>query len=227
MLHHTRGRSRSGWARAALVATTLTISFAIPASATHSVPHDPEVFWDNDVDGIAEASDSIVRYQKGGGGWTTAKTNRVTEAFATWNNNTDFNPSLVASSVNVIYIDGSPAVACGWQDWSEPPPGTIAVNCVKYTIRGSYYQITNSKIYLNEVQYSFSWATGTPASGLFDGRGIVTHETGHSVLLVDLYGAGNCPPGPTMCGLVGKPESYNLRSLTTDDISAANSVYLP
>lgn len=74
---------------------------------------------------------------------------------------------------------------------------------------------------------------GSTHSGLstdVDFQGVLTHELGHWVLLDDL-GAANCNVGDsiyTMCGALGADyddNSWRYRSLTTDDINAANIPY--
>jgi hypothetical protein len=108
-----------------MVAALLAASVASPAQALHSVPSFP-YFWDNDVDGRAEATDAAVKLAHGGSGWTSSASSRLAEAAATWANNTDFNPS-VATSNNLIYVDGRQPMACGleWAELNEP----IAVTC--------------------------------------------------------------------------------------------------
>jgi hypothetical protein len=74
----------------------------------------------------------------------------------------------------------------------------------------------------------------SPYPGDLDFQGVMSHELGHWILLADLgpsYGSSDCNYGSgiyTMCGELTsdfRNESYAQRSLTSDDISAANVVY--
>jgi hypothetical protein len=206
--------------RTALIAFGLAVFGAFQVGlvqANHSLPPFP-IFWDVDNDGVAEAADSAPAFQKLGNLWNATKEARFTEALAEWKNDTDFNPVKVASAVNGVRIDG--AVPYCEENWDSV---TVAVNCVAYTVRAWGWDIHKSTVYLNEVHFNFSYDDDPPGPGLYDGAGVITHELGHAVLLLDLA----CTPGPTMCGSTSAAQSFHLRSLDADDISGANSVYLP
>jgi hypothetical protein len=102
------------------------------------------------------------------------------------------------------------------------------VTCIATINRGSYFDIVDVDIFLNASNKPFHyWDWHNLSYPKWDAEGIFTHELGHGIELVDLYGS-NCPPGPTMCGSISWIyDSYDLRVLTSDDINAANLVYLP
>jgi hypothetical protein len=191
-----------------------------PAVATHSVPN-PVWFWDLNNNAVADVADGLAaKYQKGGNLWDANKTNRFVEAAAQWSNGTDFNPTQVGTSVNVVYVDGRlPSCLDAWG------ANVVAVNCRTVAVHPNYVDIINSRLYLNENARDFWTGSGAGPATLFDMRGVFTHELGHSIRLTDL-GGGDCPPGPTMCGAVhAGSESFNLRTITADDIAGANVVY--
>lgn len=82
---------------------------------------------------------------------------------------------------------------------------------------------TNRRSTWNEFNFNFSYSDDPPDPGLYDGEGVIAHELGHAVFLLDL----SCAPGPTMCGSSTAAQSFHLRSLAQDDKDAANAVYLP
>lgn len=203
------------------------VVLASPAQvlASHSVPGIP-FFWDKDNDGIPESTDSVEYYQTAGTLWTTSRTDRLKAALGTWKNGTDWNPTYSCCSTNGVYIDGRELTDC-FAVWSAT---AIAATCVESIDRGSYWDIFETDISLNEDHWNFSWSASEPPSGFADAQGVLTHELGHGVFLIDLSGTGNCPPGPTMCGLITSqqlPYTMDLRSLTSDDVASANYVYLP
>jgi hypothetical protein len=211
----------------AVLGAVLVVAAAILAAAptltlaSHSVPS-PRWFWDKDDDGIAESTDSVEYYQTAGTLWTTAKIDRLKAALNTWKNGTDWNPTYSCCSTNGVYINGSAGCLGSW------PAGVLGVTCRVAQNKGSYYRLLETDIYLNTVGFTFSWIVEEPPPNQADAQGVLTHEIGHGIRLIDLYGSSNCPPGPTMCGdVVSLPYTMNYRSLASDDISAANTVYLP
>jgi hypothetical protein len=198
-----------------------------PVRATHSVPS-PLWWWDNDNDGIRDVEEGQRSFQKVGTGWTLAKENHAYEAAWAWRGSTTWQPTVTsATQVATIRVDG--VHPCGsWQ------PGDLAVTCrlatPKYDRFGErYYDIYDADIGFNLGGISWNYESGQPGPGQFDFRGVLTHELGHAVRLRDLYGSacGADPTDPhTMCGEVPPGiTTYNQRSLTSDDIDAANFVY--
>lgn len=212
---------------ALLASLLLLFAMVNPVGATHSVPS-PRWFYDDDNDAIAEATDADPRFQKLGTGWTAAQTSRYQEALAYWQSATDFNPVYATSAVNGLYMDGRDPAQCGYT-WADIPTA-IGINCKNFSVKATYVDISQSWIYMNNDAFVFSAAYGAPQVGEYDLRGLMEHELGHSIRLVDLSGS-NCPPGPSMCGSItpsnAAAQTYALRSLTSDDINAANLVYLP
>jgi hypothetical protein len=91
-----------------------------------------------------------------------------------------------------------------------------------------YYDISDSDIgiHTSAANWETNWAQA-PAAGWTSLRGVLTHEIGHGVFLVDL----NCSSPDTMCGQMsdgsGAGSAWEKASLTSDDIWSANYVYLP
>ncbi len=182
----------------------------------------PPWFWDNNDNGTADVGDSFRAYQRISTGWTTDKTNRVTEATSTWSNATDWNPSIGTSSVATVRVDGAFPCTGSW------PSSAYAVNCVFATYRTTHYDIYGSRIGIN---LSWSWYYGTaadPPGGQVHFKGIMTHELGHGAYLIDLYPCGLTQTYfETMCGTFPTTVSGWLTSLVADDITSANAIYLP
>lgn len=143
-----------------------------------------------------------------------------------------------------VYRDGTPPTECGGFTVDD-----FAVTCIGITLRhlpgappDEFYQdISYTATYFKTdaglpgsiVRYWYGSAQSTGSTDL-DFQGVMTHELGHWISLRDFgpdygldcnYGAGIY----TMCGQLHIPgqnlESFRQRSLTTDDISAANVTY--
>jgi hypothetical protein len=201
-----RGRGR------AIVAAALILMFVLPASAqaSHSVPS-PKWWWDHDNDGVVDPADRAPGLCKAGT-WTSAQSARITEAIATWNAGTDFKPALVGCGRNQIYVDGTGSFAGEW-----------GYTDVWYTIRATYVDIHETDVFLNSNVGWYWLADPQPplAQNMVSGKGVLTHELGHVILLKDL----SCSPGATMCGTASAFETKFLSTLTADDVAAANAVY--
>lgn len=214
------------WPWAAIpLAVVFALASAAAVWANHSVGS-PRHFYDNNNDTVADAVDANQNFQKLGAGWDTPKTQRYQEALNTWRLNTDYNPMFVSAAVNGLYVSGEPT-NCGLT-WAEIP-SALGVTCrnERHQLVPDYWDIAQSWVYLNTGSGTWHIGTGTTPAGQWDMRGLMTHELGHTLRLMDLYNA-DCPPGPTMCGQIGtSADSLALRTLTSDDINSANSVYLP
>jgi hypothetical protein len=201
------------------------------AAANHSVPS-PREYWDGNGNGRPDAD--WVRFRVGGNGWYDEARSRVLDAETNWRNNTlfDIQSENVQNNYIILY---STSTRCG--GWSA---NVLAVTCRSelgpYTgPEGTYYKLTDVDIYFNTSYYTF-WTGPLPDYRYWDFYGVLMHELGHGVRLFDLDDAfctstdqyGNTPPlhAYTMCGAAMTTRgSYRWRSLETDDINGANSVY--
>lgn len=231
--------SRSG-GRVTLMAIAVIVmsGWITPAYATHSVPQPYLWYWDLGNDGDADGNPAV---DAAGGGWTTLALARLQGAITEWETDTSFNPHYVASGNFQVYRDGTPP--CGPGGFFDP--GDVMVTCYDADLKpvpnappGEYYwDIFTADTYaqtdagLSGLFDRFWYGSGqSPYSGDADFQGIMTHELGHWVLLDDEYGS-NCNFGTgvyTMCGEPGpSPElqTYRMRTLTSDDIAAANVPY--
>lgn len=186
-------------------------------SATHSVPS-PLYFWDSNNNGTP---DTTALFATASGTWTTLQMTQLDAAAAQWRGNTSFDiqDNGVPSNHNV-YVDGRTGPCLG--SW---PVGTFAVTCRNVQPRFDYYRIVDDDTYFNTTApnhptWNFSSAQILNAADL---RGFLTHELGHWVRLVDLSQCGN--PIATMCGFFTNPQSFDARTLSADDVAAANTVY--
>ena len=197
-----------------IAALTMTIQ---PALASHSVPPTP-VYWDCNNDLVAD--DGCVRIYKAGAGWGGAFDSRFQDSANQWINSTRWDP-ITSSTGQPVYKDDR--TACGFSWTYLDANGVLGVNCrsTTWNTEGDFYKIGSTKTYLNP--YLNWWTSITePPSDRADFQGTLTHEIGHMIFLDDL----ECAPSHTMCGEpVSAYDVYQQRTLTTDDINAANAVY--
>ncbi len=165
------------------------------------------------------------------GNWTLEKITDVTTATGEWSGRTRFDPFIAGSGPASIRVDGvfPPQCSGGWQ------AGDIAVNCVHATARKDGQIIDFMDIWESHISIDLSpgnpgegWNYGpdNPAGNEYDLRGVITHELGHAVLLIDLWPCAAGDAVETMCGGAAPGLfTVNLRTLTTDDINGANLVY--
>jgi hypothetical protein len=92
--------------------------------------------------------------------------------------------------------------------------GKVAVT----TISRSGSQITDCDITFNTY---YPWSTSGGA-GAYDVQNVTTHELGHWLTLLDLYGGGDTEK--TMYGYVSTGETKK-RTLETDDLNGINYIY--
>ncbi len=198
--------------------------------ATLSVPS-PRWFWDSNNDGTPD--DSGVSIDATGGGWTSTKLDRLNAAAATWKNNTDFDPGRDTNSTHEFYVDGSvPWCETSWD------PNVLQETCQTWQTHYyqqdptevHYYRILDKDTYTNTGDWSWWYgSTHTGAENVADWQGVATHEIGHWVRLQHVPLA-SCAPGvdiETMCQTVRDvdDDTWRFRSLTSDDITSANTVY--
>lgn len=228
-----------------LALATLTLAAPAAATAATSLPS-PRWYWDSNNDEIADAGAYTVRTAGDNSYWTSGREARITSAVATWAA-TQWNPS---ANLTAAPADCGVSLTCQglWIDGTQPPascggnfvPGELAVNCVKFDFRDqtfgpNYFDIKDSDIYINTTGSGPTWtysSTGSSSDTIYDFQGVLTHEIGHAILLIDLgvdETVPPCAPGgtlETMCGYVYKGwQSTQQRSLVTDDITSVNAVY--
>lgn len=208
--------------------------------ADHSIPY-PIYFWDPNDNGVPGPDPD---FDPDGPYWSSSHLNRLNEAVAEWSNDTDYDPG-VADTTHDIFVDGrEPPEACMPGSWNQGGLIVLAKVCKAQQIRYHpaydpyYYRLTDNDIYFNmEGSLSPDWWVGSgvpPDPNRFDFGGILTHELGHTVRLVDLSGS-TCVLGSsswfTMCIGLGNGSvearyvSYWLRSLHADDKEGADYVY--
>lgn len=94
-------------------------------------------------------------------------------------------------------------------------------------VAATYTWILGNSIYENDLVFDdlWSWSTDTPPPFLhFDVQAVATHEFGHWLRLIDLYGTAD--QGKTMYGRVSFSE-YVQRTLETEDQGGIQNMYGP
>lgn len=209
------------------VALAVSVPNVAMSSATHSIPS-PVWWWDKDNDGLRESTEGTITYSPQGNLWTDAKKARFADAARAWRDNTSWDPLWGVATGQGVYVDGR--LVCGTDTWAsagQPPAANCVARTRKVNQKGTtYYDISDSDIYINLL---YVWHFGD-AQGLIDVadyEGIMTHEVGHGISLVDLLTVASCGnPIVTMCGtgaIAGN--GFVLRTLELGDIQAANTVY--
>lgn len=210
------------------------------AFANHSLPAAQgliPIWWDKDDDQVVDATDGDIGYCSTGTGWTQTAKDRLSEATAAWRNSSDWDPTIGSSQCgHYVHKDGSVPNPPG-DTWAEmDPPNPLAVTQTTCTVRNpgtpqAFCDIGDVNVWVNWNNHDFSLSqncTGIQCSTLFSLRGVLTHEIGHGIFLLDLYGTADCDTGSqthTMCGAVSEAQSWFQDDLTSDDISSANAVY--
>lgn len=137
---------------------------------------------------------------------------------------TGYNAWSCASGVSANFGGGtavattaSDGVNCRYWANSGWSPGTVAVATWFYIIATN--QIVEADIAFNSQHYT--WST-TGASTAMDVGNVGTHEEGHTIGLLDMYGAADSPH--TMYGYVANGETIR-RTLHADDELGAEFIY--
>jgi hypothetical protein len=212
-----------------------------PAAASHSYPQPYPWYWDVGNDGTPDAS---VGVDADGGGWTQSKLDRLTAATNDWAAATSFEPFRVVSGPNKFFVDGSQDTAyCGTYPAQDEYLGATCVHKSARTLPGqpgeTYFDISQTHTTMStDPPLNWAWwyeSTHSGSETSVDFQGVVMHEMGHWLKLVDVYGdtPSGCNFGTGMYTMCGEPQSdttadddtWRLRGLTTDDISAANLLY--
>lgn len=223
------------------VATAALLVVALPsgATATHSVPS-PKYFWDPDNNNIPGPEPKV---DPSGGFWESLRYARLDAALAEWTNDTQFDPSRVSTGNQDAYVDGTVGPCLPNGTFNQPTGTVLAVVCRQQTaiFQGpgptlTHYRLTDLDVYFNmENPDSPDWWIGstlTSDPGRLDFQGVMTHELGHWIRLIDVYDSTSCTRTSegqqTMCGDVradGRLDTWRYRSLHSHDISSANAVY--
>lgn len=195
------------------------------------MPAVPE-FWDANDDWVPD--DGHVLIDAEGSGWTQTKLDRLNGAAAEWTSNSRFDPGRTVTGSHDYYVDGTVPACTGYWD-----PSWLQVTCptrqARYFTQDPteihHWRLTSKDTYTNIADWTWWYgSTHTGQSGVPDFQGVVTHEIGHWVYLIDLP-TNQCTAGTgieTMCGGPIGPiddDTWRIRSLTSDDIAAANAVY--
>ncbi|MEA2622736.1 MAG: Matrixin [Chloroflexota bacterium] len=221
---------------ACLLAVVAVVSSGSPAAAHLSVPGGDPWYWDTNNDG---GPDPVVHFNPAGLNWGgalgTALKDRYSAASGTWVGGTDWNPvadrdvraagCFADAACHGVYFDGT-------DPSSKLVPGIAAYNRISWTRKKDpgdntwYRDISDSDITFNVFDYDWWVGAGAPAANTADFQGILTHEMGHSIYLIDLTVCDPAPNKETMCGkLTSTQETFEARTLTADDKASANQVY--
>jgi hypothetical protein len=207
---------------------------AVSALGSHSVGPHPRTWFDHNNDLIADAGVNV--RPAGSANWTSGRKSRLAEAVNEWDGDTSWHPiEHTTVEPDSCYADDS----CHgvWLDGDDPaglfnfnPPRYPAYNIRQVLLRdmpgNDFYDIEDWDIFFNPSDFSFTYTVGGSTDpDVFDFRGVLTHELGHSLFLIDLVSCSAGAAVETMCGSGNGLTTNHLRSLTTDDINAANILY--
>ena len=197
----------------------------------------PLYFWDPDDNAVAGPEPAV---DADGGYWSASHLNRLNEAVAEWTNDTHFDITTVSSGDHKAYVDGRLAPCLPPGGYNQPTGTILAIVCrtvQSRTYPGTsevYYRIIDDDVYFNmENADSPNWWVGAaypPDPGRLHFGGILTHELGHWIRLIDIPDSSCTHTAAgfyTMCGTVidYDQDSWRMTSLHADDISSANYVY--
>lgn len=216
--------------KALVAGALLGLIVVSPAYATHSIPA-PRWWWDLNDNRNPDPNDHIIGYQRVGGNWDLEKITDFQWAAAVWSSGTRWDPFSASDHGGTMRasfgVDGA-QLWCG--NWVSVE---YAATCTRKIARKDgtivdFYDIYDTDTGTNTAAYNWNYGSDSPADTPtyveIDFRGTAVHEIGHGIFLDDV---SSClSPVVTMCGNVapGLP-TKDLRTLTTDDINAANSVY--
>ena len=217
------GFKRAGWVERAIVVTSALLLLGLVWPADES----------DALQGSHRWKSSSVDFHLDGGGWSGASTayaNAVRRADNEWRDNTDWDPTVVSSSVgNDIHWGDDPVANSGSWTNCEAPTGSNgdwAIECTK--TRSGF--ISESDIAFNEDK---AWGSNGDLV-----QGVATHELGHSgglrhdLPFLDADGNvlnANCDPSLdsrwTMCGVWNASNVADAASLENNDEADANAMY--
>lgn len=217
-----------------LLAVLLVVPSAV--NATHSVPS-PLYFWDGNDNGVPSGEPD---FDQQGPYWSSDHHARLMDALEEWSGRTDYDPGYVADGPHNIFVDGRLPNPDNHPNCLGSWGPILAVTCriVEpriFTTGFLYYRIVDQDIFFNmERAGAPNWWVGSgkpPDADRFHFGGVLTHELGHTVRLIHVPNdETNCPYTSsgmiTMCPSVSdNNDSYWIRTLHSDDIASANSVY--
>jgi hypothetical protein len=213
--------------RPLLAGILLGLFVANPATANHSLPA-PAWWWDLDNDKIADEADSNIGYGRVGALWTQEKIADLTWLLGEWRGRTHWDPFNATDQGGVVRatyrVDG--VHPCGGT-WTGVD---VAVTCISKNSRFeggvlSFYDIFDADTGINLAQ-SWNYGGDAPNPTQFDFRSNGVHESGHGILLKDIFGDACGNPVISMCSGLGPGMPGGTRwSLEADDISSADVVY--
>jgi hypothetical protein len=196
--------------------------FPMIALAGHSVPN-PKAYWNCSPHDGSAPDESCLRITKAGNGWDASRKARFDAAVSVWSTNTDFDPQLGSQNLRQAFVDRHPPQNCG----GNFDPAEYAVTCVLFDVSPvTYHRVADADVYFNTAGWAWNVNLAADLTKV-DFYGVSVHELGHFLYLKDLPGAACGPVGDrhTMCGAATKAETHQFRTLTNDDITAADSVY--
>ncbi len=217
------GFKRASWPERLIVVTAALLLLGLVWPADEGDALQGSVRW----------QPSSVNFHLAGSGWggtLTAYANAVRRADNEWRDNTDWDPTVVSTSVgnDIHWGDDPVANDTPWRDCDAPTGvnGDWAIECTK-TKSG---HITESDIVFNEDK---PW--GSDGSLV---EGVATHELGHSGGLkhdlpyLDVDGNvlnAHCDPQLesrwTMCSVWNEDNVADAASLQANDEADANAMY--
>lgn len=164
-----------------------------------------------DVDGTPDCTDEFTAIQNAyqtwenacGMNWNYNGTNNY--APTDWENNNGININVWCES--------------SWASVTGTGSGTIAICAYWYSYNSSTCWLTDTDIIYNGENYTWS---SSGEAGKMDVQNIATHETGHSLVLLDLYGGSDTEK--TMYGYCSTGETKK-HTLHQDDIDGARALY--
>jgi len=151
--------------------------------------------------GCGSGASQITQFQTAMDNWNTQGGARFEFTYG----GTTTQTAVAFNSTNILYFD------------TTPPDGGDYVAANYHWVSGS--NMTESDIVFNDT---LGWWNGSGGCTGYDIQNVATHELGHTLCLVDLYGGGDSQK--TMYGFVGTCETFK-RSLHSDDIAGIQTIY--
>ena len=199
---------------AALLTMFGTVAWAFEVNTT---PSGKDIKWDaSDLpvvyhineEGTPDCSGEFAAIQAAYGAWENVSTSYMDFSYGGPISNTNWGSN---DGVNLnVWVESN------WTGITGAGSSTISINNVWFYSSG---QIVDSDIVYNGEHYTWS-SSGEQEE--MDVQNVATHETGHSLSLDDLYGAGDSEK--TMYGYISAGETKK-RTLHSDDIAGVSYLY--